>query len=52
MNTHDDNQGRGPDVSRASGLDWILAVAIGTCLALAAISWCEEPEPGVTWEAK
>jgi hypothetical protein len=30
---------------RGSVLDWVLAVALGTCLALALVSWAEEPNP-------
>jgi hypothetical protein len=46
----DDFQGRGPAPRGASGLDWLLAVLFGTCLALALVSWAEEAEPAFTAE--
>jgi hypothetical protein len=49
MNDWDENQGRGPKPSLiASGLDWLLAVLIGTCLALALVAWCDEASPAFT----
>jgi len=49
MNDFDQNQGRGPKTSLiASGLDWLLAVLIGSCLAMAIISCAEEADPAFT----
>lgn len=46
-----ENQGRGPAPERASLIDWVLAVLIGTCLYFAFVAWFDEPNQNANGKA-